>query len=166
MPAWTIALLLVSVLFATQPALAQSEKGVTATTIVNAPAVRCWDVIIAQRKAQPDTRKIISQDGDRTVMKENYSNLPVIGDAYLEYEEVATPYTTLAARLVESDKFKDFQSKWTLTPSQDGKNTTITLYTYLNTGLWVPFAQQITNRSTRKDITDRLALIKRLAEAK
>ncbi len=166
MPLWTIAILIVSLILPLAPprALADSGKGVTATTVVKAPAVRCWEVIIAQRKAQPDTRKIISHDGDRTVMKENYPNLPIIGDAYLEYEEIATPYTTLAAHLVESDKFKAFESKWTLHPSVDGKSTTISLYTYINTGLWVPFAQQLTNRSTRQDISDRLALIKRLAE--
>src|SRR5262249_55910116 len=116
------------------PALADGGKGVTATVTVSAPQVRCWDVIIAQRTAEPDKRKIISQVGEKTVMKETYDNLPIIGDAYLEYEEDATPHTTLEAHLVKSDKFKAFDSKWTLTPTTDGKGTTISLYTYLNTG--------------------------------
>jgi hypothetical protein len=167
MPLWTVALLIVSLVWtvASQQVLADDGKGVSATVVVDAPPVRCWDTIIAQRTAEPDKRKIISQDGDKTVMKENYDNLPVIGDAYLEYEEIATPHTTLVARLVKSDKFKAFDSKWTLTPTADGKGTTISLYTYLNTGLWIPFAQQITNRQTRQDIKERLENIKKLAEA-
>ena len=167
MPLWTVALFIVSLIlpFAPPPVLADDGKGVSATIVVKAPPVRCWDTIIAQRTAEPEKRKIISQNGAKTVMKETYHNLPIIGDAYLEYEEVATPHTTLVARLLKSDKFKAFDSKWTLTPTADGKGTTITLYTYLNTGLWIPFAQQITNRQTRKDITERLAYIKKLAEA-
>jgi len=150
---------------AATPAVAEEGKGVSASIVVNAPALKCWDTIVAQRTAAPEKRRVISQDGNRAVLEEKYRNLPVIGDAYMQYEEIATPHTVLEAHLIKSDKFKAFESRWTLTPSPDGNTTTIKLYTYLNTGLWVPFAQQLTNRQTRQDITDRLKYIKKLSEA-
>src|SRR4029453_15421089 len=113
MPLWTVALLIVSLILplAPQQVSADDGKGVSASVVVNAPQVRCWDTIIAQRTAEPDKRKVLSQDGDKTMSKEIYHNLPIIGDAYLEYEEVAAPHTTLTAHLVKSNKFKAFESK-------------------------------------------------------
>jgi len=162
-----IATLIVSLLLsvAPLPILADEAKGVATTVLVNASAIRCWHTIIAERTAAPDKRKVVSEEGNRAVLEEKFTNLPVIGHAYMQYEEVATPYTTLEAHLIKSDKFKAFESRWTLSPSVDGKSTSIRLYTYLNTGLWLPFAQQMTNRQTRQDITNRLQHIKQLAES-
>ncbi|HEY9870416.1 MAG TPA: hypothetical protein V6D08_14725 [Candidatus Obscuribacterales bacterium] len=150
--------------FFTPPAMAEKKEGVEATIDVQASPQKCFETIVGQRTAEPAKRRVISQDGNRTVLEEKFTGLPVIGDAYMQYEEIATPYSSLVAHLIKSDKFKAFESRWTLTATADAKGTSIRLYTYLNTGLWLPFAQQLTNRQTHQDITARLGLIKRLAE--
>jgi hypothetical protein len=164
---WLVAVWLAAFMapFSTLPAMAEKKEGVAATIDVQASPQKCFDTIVGQRTAEPAKRRVISQDGNRTVLEEKFTGLPVIGDAYMQYEEIATPYSSLVAHLIKSDKFKAFESRWTLTPTQDGKGTSIRLYTYLNTGLWLPFAQQLTNRQTHQDITARLNLIKELAEA-
>ena len=117
-----------------------------------------------QRQVDP-ARKLVSYSGAEAVIDEDFSGLPVIGKAKCLYKEVETSPGRVEFFLVSSDKFKRFEGCWTLTPLDGGRKTALKLSSYLETGVHIPFARQITNCSVKKDVQRRLSRVKTLAEA-
>ncbi|MCC7528687.1 MAG: hypothetical protein IT342_09205 [Candidatus Melainabacteria bacterium] len=134
------------------------------SVIVSASPETVYDAIKMQRQVDP-ARKLVSYTGAEAVIDEIFSGLPVIGNAKCLYKEVESSPVRVEYFLVKSDKFKRFEGCWTLTPFDGGRKTELKLSSYLDTGVHVPFARQITNCSIRKDVLRRLGRVKVLAEA-
>jgi len=60
--------------------------------------------------------------------------------------------------------FKSGFGSWILTPSTDQKSTTLKLKSFLDSGLHIPFAGEITKMGASKDAKIRLQHIKEVAE--
>lgn len=140
------------------------EDSVFSTVMVEASPQQVYEAIKMQRQVDP-ARKQVSYIGAEAVIDENFSGLPVIGSAKCMYKEIECSPRSIEYRLMSSDKFKRFEGCWTLTPVEGGKKTELKLSTYLETGVHVPFARQITNNSVKKDVLRRLGRVKVLAEA-
>ena len=149
------------------PAMAAGNiqnESVFSTVMVSASPQAVYDAIKMQRQVDP-ARKLVSYIGAEAVIDENFSGLPVIGNAKCLYKEVESSPDRVEFYLVSSDKFKRFEGCWTLTPMEGGRKTELKLSSYLETGVHVPFARQITNCGVRKDVLRRLDRVKNLAEA-
>lgn len=148
------------------PAMASGhaqDDSVFSKVVVSATPQAVYDAIRLQRQMDP-ARKLVSYHGTEAMIDENFSGLPVIGQAKCLYKEVETSPGRVEYFLVSSDKFKRFEGCWTLTPCEGGKKTELRLSSYLETGVHVPFARQITNNSVKKDVLRRLGRVKVLAE--
>jgi len=98
------------------------------------------------------------------VVEETFSGIPLIGATKcLLQEDSEVPGKRMDFCLLRSDKLKQFKGSWTLTPCADGKQTSIRLTTYCDSG--VPFARNITNSTMFKNERVRLANLKELAES-
>ncbi len=149
------------------PAMAAGDTdndSVFSTVMVSASPAAVFEAIQMQRQVDP-ARKQVSYTGAEAVIDENFSGLPVIGSAKCLYKEVENSPARIEYRLMKSDKFKRFEGCWTLTPVDGGRKTELRLSSYLETGVRIPFARQITNCSVRKDVLRRLSRVKILAEA-
>jgi hypothetical protein len=140
------------------------DDSVFSSVMVSASPETVYDAIKMQRQVDP-ARKLVSYTGAEAVIDENFSGLPVIGNAKCLYKEVESSPGRVEYYLVKSDKFKRFEGCWTLTPVDGGRKTELKLSSYLETGVHVPFARQITNCSIRKDVLRRLGRVKVMAEA-
>lgn len=160
-------LIALAMLSLVSPAMAATDTDndtVFSTVMVSASPQAVFEAIQMQRQVDP-ARKQVSYSGAEAVIDENFSGLPVIGSAKCLYKEVENSPARIEYRMVSSNKFKRFEGCWTLTPVDGGRKTELRLSTYLETGVHVPFARQITNCSVRKDVLRRLSRVKNLAEA-
>ncbi|HNB22084.1 MAG TPA: SRPBCC family protein [Candidatus Melainabacteria bacterium] len=149
------------------PAMAAGNAqpdSVFSTVMVEASPNKVYEAIKMQRQVDP-ARKQVSYSGAEAVIDEDFSGLPVIGKAKCMYKEIESSPRSIEYHLMSSDKFKRFEGCWTLTPLEGGRKTELRLSSYLETGVHVPFARQITNNSVRKDVLRRLGRVKLLAEA-
>jgi len=162
-----LSMLSLAILALVSPAMAAGnmhQDSVFSTVTVSASPQAVYDAIKMQRSVDP-ARKLVSYAGVEAVIDENFSGLPVIGNAKCLYKEVESAPERVEYFLVRSDKFKRFEGCWTLTPIDGGRRTELKLCSYLETGVHVPFARQITNSSVKKDVLRRLGRVKVLAEA-
>jgi len=139
-------------------------KGVSSKLVVKAAPSKVYGAIRALRESDSEGVRILSATEHESVIEELFDELPIIGHARCVYKETYTPEKRIDYHMVESDHFKAFEGAWVLTPASDGSQTTLELSSYIDTGLPVPFARQITNSQTLKDVEQRLQLVKKLAE--
>jgi hypothetical protein len=162
-----VSLLWLTIAALVSPAMAAGnthQDSVFSSVTVSASPKTVYDAIKMQRMVDP-ARKLVSYAGAEAMIDENFSGLPVIGSAKCLYKEVESSPERVEYFLVQSDKFKRFEGCWTLTPVEGGRKTELKLSSYLETGVHVPFARQITNCSVKKDVLRRLGRVKVLAEA-
>lgn len=147
------------------PVRASSEhKRVHGSIVVNADPESVWEIIKLTRSNNPERRKVVKSLDNEVILEEKFDGLPVIGKAMCTYKEVDTPCKRIDYALIQSDRFRAFEGTWELSPANNGKHTLVHLSTYLETGVNVPFAREITNHSVAKDIKRRLGDVKSQAE--
>lgn len=159
------AVVAVQILSATAlPAFAENCQS-TSDIFVKAKPEVVYNAILKLRDDTKDTVKELSHDGNHScVLEETFNNLPIIGDAKCVYKEVYVPYKKIEYNLVRSEKFKAFEGKWTLTPSEDGQGTNVCLSSYVDIDLPVPFAKQLTKMQTARGVKKRLKMVKTACE--
>ena len=122
-------------------------------------AIRCL------RQEDPGGVKVLSHNLQNAMIEEIFDGLPIVGKAKCLYKESYLPPNKVEFHMVESDKLKAFDGWWKLTPVS-AVLTEVELATGVDFGLHIPFARQITNANTLKEIREQLADMKRLAERK
>lgn len=142
----------------------KSFKGVTEKIVVRANARACYEAIRALRNEKDSGVRVLSASEDRAVLEETFEKLPIIGEAVCTYEERYDPCKSIEYKMLKSNRFKAFEGAWHLSPAEDGRGTVVQLSSYVDAGLPVPFARQITNMQTAKDIHERLHAVKSSAE--
>ena len=66
--------------------------------------------------------------------------------------------------MINSDKFVAFEGEWALTPVNAGQQTALTLSSYVDTGLHLPFSANLTRDRTKNSVETRLNAVKGLIE--
>ncbi len=153
---------------APQPTSAKSEKfpGVTDHIKVKAEPSIVYECIRELRYKPGSHVKELKTSDHEATLEEHFSDLPIVKTATCTYVEKYTCDKEVAYKMVSSDKFKAFEGKWELTEVPGEKATDVSLRSFVLLDLPVPFLRQLTNTQTIKGVKDRLAEVKKLAEAK
>lgn len=146
------------------PAVAAAKKGVSGSVQINAPVEHVWNAIRDQRRLEPDLEysKVISSGNNEALLEQKFIGLPVLGSAVALLKEKEIPNQRIDYWLVKSNKFKAMEGSWVLSPTSDGKGTTLSLSSYLDIG--IPFSRGPVNEVTREKIKNRLSRVKTMAE--
>jgi len=145
-------------------ALAKEQKPISEKIEINAPEKYVFDAVAKQRNNEQSHRKQISADGDTYRIDEKMEGVAIYGKVHCVWEEKEIKPNRIDYKLIESDKFKSGFGSWIMTPSADGKSTSLEFQSFLDTGLKVPFAGEITKMAAHSDAKGRLERIKKLAE--
>ncbi|MBU6455254.1 MAG: SRPBCC family protein [Cyanobacteria bacterium REEB67] len=154
-----------SLTLACPAALSKDQKPISESIEIKAPESAVFDAIRAQRNNEKSHRKQILAEGDIYRIDEKMEGVAIYGKVHCIWEEKEIPPHRIDYKMVESDKFKSGFGSWIMTPSADGKSTTLEFQSFMDTGLKVPFAGEITKMAAHGDAKARLERIKKLAEA-
>jgi len=148
------------------PVQAEDHKDASVSDIVvKAKPEAVYHAIIKLREETKDQVKEVSHDGHSCVLEETFEGLPIIGQAKCTYKETYAPYKKIEYSLVNSEKFRAFEGKWTLSPCEDGESTHLSLSSYVDVELPVPFAKSLTKMQTMRGVKRRLKMVKTACEA-
>jgi hypothetical protein len=160
----TLGLLVLAPVLPGSAAAEQNIRGVSAQINIMAQPALIYENIKSLGKTDGSV-KVLETNPEHSVLEETFKGLPIIGDAVCVYEERYDQNRRIDYHLLRSDKFKAFEGGWELAPAPDG-STLVKLRHYTDTGLRIPFARQITDGATMKDIQKRLSVLKQQAESK
>lgn len=159
-------MLVSSVVFASE-ASAESHKeltGVVSKMLVNATPEEIFRAIKKYRYCDAAKRVVVEEKKNRSIIKEKFGAMPILGDVECVYEEIETPYTRIDFQLVTSDKLKVFEGNWILQPVEGTNSTLVKLTSYLDSGLTIPAKDFLQHLTAHQDIHKRLAYVKKEAE--
>lgn len=147
-------------------AVAEDQKSSsTLQTVIKAKPEVVYNAILKLRDESKDTVKEVSREGQHAcVLEETFDGLPVIGTAKCTYKEVYIPYKKIEYSMVKSEKFRAFEGTWLLSPTQDGQGTNLSLTSYVDVDLPVPFAKQLTKMTTMRGVKRRIKMVKTSCE--
>lgn len=137
--------------------------GITASQVVNAPAKCVYEAVQHIRNAPGHILE--SYDGKTAVVKENWTGLPLIGEAICVYQETEVSDKQIDYRLVSSDKITKFEGSWTFEPIDGGKKTLVKLSTTTEANIKLPFSQLVTDHNAAKRAACRVREAAKAAEA-
>jgi|AGTN01.2.fsa_nt_gi Polyketide cyclase / dehydrase and lipid transport. len=135
------------------------------TITINANLETVWNALLSYRTADPDKRKVISSEGNRTVVEEKFAGLPVVGSSRVKYEEIEAPMERVDYKLIDSDKLSKFEGAWVLRPQGEDK-VEAELTTLLDSALPLPFKENFLKTQANSDMDKRLNYLKNKAEGK
>lgn len=123
--------------------------------VISAPIRVVWEAVKAQKVNDPEHRRVISTKGSVSVVEEKFSHIPVLGTATCQYSQEELSGNRLEYKMISSDKFVAFEGQWELKPTADGQ-TSVTLSSFVDSGLRLPFADKITRANTKRSVSARL----------
>jgi hypothetical protein len=141
-----------------------APRGSCQEVIVNAKPEAVYNAIRRLRDDSDSTVKELSRQANHCVLEETFPGLPLIGDAKCVYEEVYTPNHRIDYSMVRSNKFKAFEGRWLLVPTEDGTATRLSLSSYVDVDIPLPFAKQICKLQTSYGVKERLQEVKSTCE--
>lgn len=133
--------------------------------VINATPEVVFEVLRALRHTSDKQRQLESFDGKVAIIKEELEGVPVLGKVSCVWQEVEQPFSRIDFKMLSSTKFKESYGCFVLTPGNNGSTTTLELDVFLDAGLNIPFAAEITKKSTASDSRHRLEKVKRMAES-
>ncbi|CAN5229419.1 hypothetical protein BH11CYA1_BH11CYA1_28890 [soil metagenome] len=144
--------------------LKEKPEVVKASVHIDAPKEVVWQAVHEERKHDPDLAysKVIVPGEHEYTLEQKMVLIPVFGSAVCEMQNKEVPLERIDYKLIKSDRFKHMEGSWVLTPSSDGKSTTLELSTSLDLGVPVPKA--VINGFTAKKLQRRLKNVKESAE--
>ncbi|MDZ4835583.1 MAG: SRPBCC family protein [Candidatus Melainabacteria bacterium] len=146
---------------------AESHKeltGVVSKMLINASPEEIFRAVRDYRYSDTTKRSVIEEKKGRSIIKEKFASMPILGDVECTYEEIETPYTRIDFQMVTSNKLKVFEGNWILTPVEGTKSTLVKLTTYIDSGLTIPAKDFLQHLTAHQDIHRRLAFVKKAAE--
>jgi len=165
---WTaISFLLILALFSIfsdQMVEAKVQKLVSTKIHINATPEVIFEAIRQYRDSAEHHRQLMSCDGRFATLKEEAFDVPIYGKVECLWQEQEFPFERIDYTLLSSDKFKSAFGSWILTPSADKKSTTLELKSFLDVGLHLPFADELTKMRVSHENKVRLEYIKNTAE--
>lgn len=147
------------------PCIASDKpEPVKATVEVHATPEVVMEAIHHLRQDEPTGVKILSHNDHEATIEEIFDGLPIFGAARCVYKEQYFA-DRVEFHMIESDRLKAFDGWWKLTPVSSNV-TSVELATGVDTGLRIPFARQITNAATLRNIREQLDDMKKSAESR
>jgi hypothetical protein len=144
---------------------ARSFQTVTERIEINTPADSVYEAIRKERDARNHNRHLVGPDGPHAVIKEKVENVPIYGKVNCLWQENEVSSDRIDYTLLESDKFKAGFGSWVLLPGDEKKSTILELSSFIDTGLYLPFAAELTRMAGHGNARQRLEYIKASAEA-
>jgi hypothetical protein len=141
-----------------------TPRGSCQEVIVHAKPEEVYKAILRLRDDSDDTVKELSRQANHCVLEEKFPGLPLVGDAKCVYEEVYTPYSRIEYSMVRSDRFKAFEGRWLLVPTENGTATRLSLSSYVDVDIPLPFAKQLCKLQTSHGVKERLQEVKSTCE--
>lgn len=142
---------------------AQGLPELTKTRELNAPIAKVWNAIQARRSSDPKKRKLLSYDGKVAVVKETFASMPIIGSSSCTYaERELASLKAIPFKMMNSTRFKAFGGVWRLSDGSKPGTTKVSLTTYLDPGVRVPFWQKIAKGSMDRNLSGTLDELNRL----
>jgi hypothetical protein len=162
-------LIIVTFSFASSSALAATEqchpkRGVSSHIVVKARPHVIYETIRGLREKSGNSIKELEKTEDHALLEELFNGLPIIGNARCVYIENYLPDRKISYRMVESDKFKAFEGEWLITPTPGEQECLVEVSSFVDTGLRIPFARQMTDAAAVRDLERRLQEVKQVAE--
>ncbi|MFN8657353.1 MAG: SRPBCC family protein [Candidatus Obscuribacterales bacterium] len=142
-----------------------AQANVGDEVLIKATPKVVWKAIHEERNFDPgiEYSKEISNDGNSTLIEQKFVRIPLLGSVVATTKQVETPYSRIDYTLVKSDRFKKLEGSWTLQAVDGGRATKLRLASQLDIG--IPFSQIFTRNASNKKVVDRVAAVKRMAEA-
>ncbi len=125
-----------------------------------------YQALRSMREESPEGCKVLSTGPCESVIEEIFDGLPIIGQATCVYKETYEPSKTVHFQMIRSDKLKAFEGDWTFEACDNGQHTMARLRSFIDTGLKVPFAKQLTQAASSNELKLQLAEVKKSAEIK
>ncbi|MBK9145452.1 MAG: hypothetical protein IPM23_23505 [Candidatus Melainabacteria bacterium] len=143
-----------------------SPHASSARILVKACPERVYESILKLRKKTPDTIKELSRDANHSLLEETFPDLPVVGKARCVYKETYEPFERIGYKMVSSDKFKAFEGEWRLKRLSSGVETEVSLSSFVDLALPIPFGKQLTRMQTARGVKQRLKQVKTDSETR
>lgn len=142
-----------------------AQADINHEVLVNATPKVVWKAIHEERNFDPgiEYSKEISNEGNSSVIEQKFVRIPLLGSVVATTKQTEIPYSRIDYQLVNSDRFKKLEGSWTLQPINGGRATKLGLASKLDIG--IPFSQIFTRNASNKKVIERVAAVKRMAEA-
>lgn len=144
------------------PGLAKC-RAVTETVKIDASPEAVFQALQGYRNSNVYHRKLVSYDGKSAVVDEQLEGVPVLGNVRCTWVEKEVPYQRIDYTMMKSDKFVSGSGSYVIVPN-GAESVTLELSTQVDSGVKIPFANEIGAAAAHKDMKARLQAIKRLSE--
>jgi hypothetical protein len=153
------AMILLLSLFSTCAAYANADiKGVSSSTVINAPKETVWKVLTSVGNFDD---KLQSKNGNEAVVEQKFKSLPMLSAITILVKAKATPEERLDFDMIKCDRLKAFSGNYKLTEA-DKEKTKVHLTMYVDPGLPVP--RFLVNKFIEGKVKSRLRRLKNLVE--
>ncbi len=143
----------------------ETKRGVLAQGTIMLPPKLVYEALRSMRDVDPSGCRVISSNESESIVEETFDDLPIIGKAVCVYRETYDPLR-VNFKMISSDKLKAFEGEWTLKPINNGSHTLVSLRSYIETGLRLPFVKKITEMASSKEAKDHIEYLRELAFSK
>lgn len=125
---------------------------------LNAAPETVWKAIQERRSSDPQHRKLVSYDGRKAVVKEQFPAAPVIGATSCTYEEKEKRREKeIDYKMIDSSRFQKFEGCWQLESGAKANSTKVSLTATLDPGMRFPFWDRIARATLVKNLKHTLA---------
>lgn len=154
----------------------KDDNWVSGSVVINAPPHVVWEAVHEERQHDPDLAysKVIPESSNSISqvaqgnasaheykLEQKFVLVPILGTAVCQMHNKEVPFERIDYKLIKSDRFKEMQGSWVLSP-EEGNKTKLELSSLLDTGMPVP--RGMVNTITARKIQKRLKRVKEAAE--
>jgi hypothetical protein len=141
------------------------DKSIRITMVVNASTDNVWHAICDNRDDDPDVQysKITKISDTERLLEQKYVSIPFVGSTTCVLHIAENPGKRIDYELVRSEHLSAFGGTWILSPSEDGRSTTVEVSNHLK--LKFPLPQKIVDGFAKHKLKARVELVKQQAEA-
>jgi hypothetical protein len=136
-----------------------AHKGVTASTVVNAPKAEVWKALTTVGNF--DDKLIETKSSTEAIVEQKFKSLPMLSAIVIVVKAKVTPEERIDFDMVKCDRLKAFTGGYVLS-EVDSKHTRVALTMYVDPGLPVP--RFLVNKFIEGKVRSRLRRVKNLVE--
>lgn len=139
-------------------AWAHDVKGVSGSTVINAPRENVWKVLTTVGNFDD---KLQSRNGNEAVVEQKFKALPLLSAITIVVKAKVTPEERIQFDMIRCDRLKAFSGAYDLCDA-DKEKTKVNLVMYVDPGLPVP--RFLVNKFIEGKVKSRLRRLKNLVE--
>lgn len=139
-------------------ARAHDGKGVSGSTVINAPRENVWKILTTVGNFDD---KLQSRSGNEAVVEQKFKALPLLSAITIVLKAKVTPEERIEFDMIRCDRLKAFSGAYDLFDT-DRERTKVSLFMYVDPGLPVP--RFLVNKFIEGKVKSRLRRLKNLVE--